>query len=149
MRKLAITLAAAGAALGLSAPASAQYYTPRAYGYGYVAPAYGYVPPAYGYVAPAYGYNAGGLIQHFDVRIAGLRSHIRAMASYGQIRHSRARTLERQAINLQRSIRSSAWNGLSYNERRSIERRVARLEQQVRHASVRGRYAPRYAGYRW
>ena len=69
MRKLAITLAAAGATLGLSAPASAQFYPQRAYGYGYV--------------APHYGYNAGAIVQHLDLRIAGIRSHIRAMAARG------------------------------------------------------------------
>ena len=136
MRKLAITLAAAGAALGLAAPASATYYYPQ--------PAYGY-----GYAQPAYGYNSGAIVQHLDLRIAGIRSHIRALAARGQIRHSRARTLDRQALNLQRSIRASAWNGISFHERRSLETRVARLEQQVRYAALRNRYAPRYAGYRW
>ena len=144
MRKLAITLAAAGAALGLSAPASAQFYPQPVYGYGYAQPAYGY-----GYVAPHYGYNAGAIVQHLDLRIAGIRSHIRALAARGQIRHNRARTLDRQALNLQRSIRASAWNGISFHERRSLETRVARLEQQVRYAALRTRYAPRRAGYRW
>ena len=152
MRKLAITLAAAGAALGLAAPASATYYYLQpAYGYGYAQPAYGYgyVQPAFGYVSPAYGYNSGAIVQHLDLRIAGIRSHIRALAARGQIRHSRARTLDRQALNLQRSIRASAWNGISFHERRSLETRVARLEQQVRYSALRNRYAPRYAGYRW
>lgn len=145
MRKLAITLAAAGAALGLAAPASATFYYPQpAYGYGYAQPAYGY-----GYAQPAYGYNGGAIVQRLDLRIAGIRSHIRAMAARGQIRHSRARTLDRQARNLQRSIRSSTWNGISFHEGRSLELRVARLEQQVRYAAVRTRYAPRHAGYRW
>ena len=135
MRKLAITLVAAGAALGLSAPASAQYYPQPVYGYGYV--------------PPVHAINSGAIVHHLDLRIAGIRSHIRALAARGQIRHSRARTLDRQALNLQRSIRASAWNGISFHERRSLETRVARLEQQVRYAALRNRYAPRYAGYRW
>jgi hypothetical protein len=153
MRKLAITLAAAGAALGLSAPASAQFYPQPAYGYGYAQPAYGYgyAPRAYGYgyAQPAYGHNSGAVVQYLDMRIASIRSQIRGLQARGLIRHTRARTLDRQALNLQRSIRASAWNGIGFNERRTLELRVARLEQQVRYAAVRNRYAPRYAGYRW
>ena len=142
MRKLALTLAAAGAAIGLSAPASAQFYPRPVYGHGYVQPAFGYIPPVYGY-------NSGAIVQHLDLRITSIRSQIRSFAARGLIRPSRARTLDRQAFNLQRSIRASAWNGISFYERRSLETRVARLEQQVRYAALRNRYAPRYAGYRW
>lgn len=158
MRKFAITLAAAGAALGLAAPASAQFYAQPAYGYRYAQPAYGYgYQPAYGYAQRGYGYNSGGynsgaIVQRLDYRIAGIRSQIRAMQSRGMLRWNKARNLDRQAMNLQRSVRASAWNGIGGYEARSLEMRVARLEQQVRYGSLRQRYtryAPRYAGYRW
>ena len=155
MRTFAITLAAAGAALGLAAPASAQYYPQPAYGY--AQPAYGYGQPAYGYAQRGYGYNSGAVVQNLDMRIAGIRGQIRAMQSRGMIRSNRARSLDRQAMSLQRSVHASAWNGVGGYEARSLEMRVARLEQQVRSASMRqryaprygARYAPRYAGYRW
>jgi hypothetical protein len=151
MRKLALGLAAATAALGLAAPASATFYPQPAYGYGYGQPSYGYAQPSYGYGygQRGYGYNSGGSVQHLDMRIGGIRSQIGAMASRGQLRHNRARTLDRQAMNLQRSIRSSAWNGVSIYERQSLEQRVARLEQQVYRAASRGYRGPRYARNRW
>lgn len=153
MRKFAITLAAAGAALGLAAPASAQFYPQPAYGYGYAQPAYGYARPAYGYAQRGSGYNSGAVVQNLDMRIAGIRGQIRAMQSRGLIRSNKARSLDRQAMSLQRSVHASAWNGVGGSEARSLDMRVARLEQQVRNASVRQRYgarrAPRYAGYRW
>lgn len=148
MHKLAIIVGAATAGIAFAAPASAQYYPQPAYGYGqgYAQPAYGY---GHNYGQRAYGYNSGGSVQYLDSRIAGLRSHINAMAVRGQLRHSRARSLDRQAFNLQRSIRSSGWNGVNGYERRSLEQRVARLEQQVRNASLRGVRGSRYAGHRW
>lgn len=156
MRKLAIILGAATAAIGLASPASATFYTQPAYDYGqgygqsygqaYGQPAYGY---AQGYGQRGYGYNVGGSVQHLDMRIAGIRSHIHALASRGQLRHNRARSLDRQAMSLQRSIRSSGWNRGNGHAGRSLEMRVARLEQQVRQASLRGVRGARYAGQRW
>lgn len=151
MRKLAIGLAAATAALGLAAPASATFYPQPAYGYSQPSYGYGYAQPSYGYAQPAYGYGqrgyGGASIQQLDLRIAGIRSHINAMATRGQLRLNRARSLDRQAMNLQRSIRSSGWNN-GYSGR-SLELRVARLESQVRQASLRGVRGSRYAGGRW
>lgn len=162
MRKFAITLAAAGAALGFAAPASAQFYPRPVYGYaqptyGYAQPAYGYAQPAYGYAQRGYGYNNGAVVRNLDMRIAGIRGQIRAMQSRGMIRSNKARSLDRQAMSLQRSVHARAWNGIGGYEARSFEMRIARLEQQVRTASLRqryaprygARYAPRYAGYRW
>ncbi len=190
MRKLAISLAAAGTALGLAAPASAQYNSQQAYGYRYAQPAYGYgyqpsyAPRAYGYAQPAYGYgyqpayaprsygygqsaygyaprgygyNSGAIVQRLDYRISGIRAQIRGLQARGMLRWNKARTLDRQALSLQRAVHASAWNGIGGYEARSLELRTARLEQQVRYASLRqryaprygNRYAPRYAGYGW
>ncbi len=145
MRKFSLVIAAAGAALGIAAPASAQYYPQPAYGYGYAPPAYGYgYQSAYGHAPRGYGYNGAGIVQRLDYRIAGIRSQIRGMQSRGQLRWNKARNLDRQAMSLQRRVHQSAWNGVGGYEARSLELRVARLEQQVRYASVRQRYAPRY-----
>lgn len=142
MRKLAITLAAATAAAGLAVPASAQYYPQPAYGYGYAQPAYGYAPVNY-----RYGTNPA-IAANLTARVQGIRYQVRDLANRRAISGATARSLDSQALSLDRSIRSSAWNGISPNERYSLERRISRLEQKVVTASYRSRYAPRRAGYR-
>ncbi|MBA3670297.1 MAG: hypothetical protein H0W71_09615 [Sphingomonas sp.] len=161
MRKFAITLAAAGAAIGLAAPASAQFYPQPAYGYGYgyaqpryVQPGYGYAQPryGYGYAQPAYGYRGNsGLSQNIAVRVQAIRGQIRDLANRRAISFGRARSLDSQARSLETSIRRNAWNGIDPREAYSFESRIRRLEQKVREAAYRPRYGrtARYAGYRY
>ena len=131
MRNIALTLAGAGAALALAAPASAQFY-----------PAY--APPVYGY-----GYNTAGIARSMEARVANIRGQVRSLEARGLIRWNRARNLDREAFNLQRTVQRSAWNGLSPGEARSLDIRIANLERRVATSAYRPRYAPRYIGYRY
>ncbi len=141
MRKIALFAAAAAAgALGFPAPASAQYYPQPVYGYDPV-PVYS-PAPRYGYVA-----NSAAIVQNLDARVAGVRARVRDLQVRGAIRWSKARSLDRQALQLQRSIRRSAWNGLSPGEARSLDVRVASLERRV-HAELYRPQFRRHAGYR-
>ena len=138
MRKFIVSLAAAGAALAFATPASAQYYPQPAYGYGY-----GYAPRAYGY-----GYATGAIARSMEARLAGIRAQVRDLSMRGRISFSKARSLDSQARSLQRNIHARAWNGIDPRERYNLERSIARLEQRVQIAAMRGRhYGPRYARY--
>jgi hypothetical protein len=133
MRKFALSLAGAAAALGFAAPAAAQFYpayAPRSYAYGY------------GYATPAI---AGSM----QARVANIRAQVRNLAARGMIRWNRARNLEREAFNLQRSVDRAAWNGISPGERYSLDVRIANLERRVQTAAFRPRHYARYAGYRY
>ena len=66
MRKLIISLAAAGAALAFASPAAAQYYPQQNYGYG--GQNYGY-GQQYGYGYNGYGQNNYGQVRALQVRI--------------------------------------------------------------------------------
>lgn len=126
MRKIFIGLAAA-TALGISAPAAAQFY-------GYAPQGYGYAPQGYGYAPQGYGQQSfGGLSQQFYGRIqAGIQQGRidRQEAAYlfgkvNQLAHQEQRlayrgygdgadrTLRIRARALQRAIakaeRSPAW----------------------------------------
>jgi hypothetical protein len=131
MRKTAVTLAGAAAAVGLAAPAAAQFY------------------PAYARGAYGYGYNTAAVVQGMDARVANVRAHIRDLQLHGAIRWNQARNLDRQAFNLQRSIHNSAWHGIGPGEAHSLDIRIANLERRVATAPYRGRYGPPYAGYRY
>jgi hypothetical protein len=132
MRKIALSLAGAAAALGLAAPAAAQYY-----------PAYA-PPPAYGY-----GYHTAAIAQNMHARVANARAHVRDLQARGMISWNRARNLDREAFNLQRSIDRTTWRGMSPGEARSLDLRIANLERRVQTAAFRPRYYGRYAGYRY
>lgn len=144
MRRIALSLAGAAAAIGLAAPASAQFYGAPIYG----RPIYGaYAPRVYNY-----GYASPAIAQAMEARVAGIRAQVRDLSLRGRLRFGQARSLDRQAFTLQREIRASAWNGLNPYDRISLERRIARLEQRVQIAALRPHYfGPRYryAGYRW
>jgi hypothetical protein len=130
MRKIALSLAGAAAALGLAAPAAAQFY-----------PAY--VPPVHGYAySPA-------VAQGMELRVANIRARVRDLHMRGAISWSKARSLDSQAASLQRSIRASAWNGVNPYERANLERRIAKLELRVQTAAYRPRHYRRYAGWRY
>jgi diadenosine tetraphosphatase ApaH/serine/threonine PP2A family protein phosphatase len=138
MRKIALSLAGAAAALGLAAPASAQFYP-------YYSPVY--APRVYGY-----GYATPAIAHSMEARLAGIRAQVRDLSFRGRISYGQARSLERQAFDLQRQVHFVAWNGLSPGERYSLDIRIANLERRVQIAATRVRhYGPRYryAGYRW
>lgn len=134
MRKLIISLAAAGAALAIATPAAAQYYPGQPYGYG--AP--------YG---NAYGYNNWGSVRSLQVRVDAIQRQINQLDRRDRIRDRSADRLRDEARNIERRLHRAARNGLNPYEANDIQVRIARLEQQVRYslASRYGRYG--YNGY--
>jgi hypothetical protein len=126
MRKFVISLVAAGAALALATPASAQYYpAPQGYGYGY-------------------GY---GQVQGLRVRIDGIQRQIDNLRGRRMITRNEANRLRDESRDLERRLFHDGRNGLNYGELRSIEYRIARLEQHVLHEVRDGRWDNRAYGW--
>jgi hypothetical protein len=127
MRKVLISLAAAGAALAFATPAAAQYYPGQPY-------------PGYG--APygnAYGYGNYGQIRSLQVRINNVERMINRLDRRDRIRDRTADRLRDEANRIERRLRVAARNGLNPYEARDIHVRISRLEQQV-HYSLSGRF---------
>ena len=118
MRKFLIVLATAGAALGVGTPAAAQVY--------HTLPAYG---APYG---NAYGYNNRGQVRSLQVRIDSIQRRIEQLRNRRLISRNEANGLRSEARELERRLYYSSRNGLNRHEIRTIESRIARLEQHVR-----------------
>jgi opacity protein-like surface antigen len=127
MRKIVIALAAAGSALVLASPASAQYYPqPQPYGQ-----AYGYN----GYNGyNGYGHGGYGQVQQLQQRIDALQNRIRWMDRTNVIRDRSANRLKDEARDIEKRLRRDARYGLNPYELNSLQTRIARLEQRVQFA---------------
>jgi len=141
MRKVLIALAAAGSALAVASPASAQYYPqPQPYGQ-----AYGY--NGYG----QNGYGGYGQVQQLQQRIDALQNRIRWMDRANVLRDHSADRLKEEARDIEKRLRKSSRYGLNLYELDSIQVRLARLEQRVQFASSarygRGGYGYNNGGY--
>jgi len=117
MRKLIVSLAAAGSVLAIATPAAAQYYPQQPYG-------------------NAYGYNNNnyGQVRSLEVRINAIQRQINQLDRRDRIRNRTADRLRDQANSLDRRLRHAARDGMSYREANDIQIRLARLEQQVRYS---------------
>jgi hypothetical protein len=105
-----LLLAAAASALGMAAPAAAQYYSsPNRV-----------VPGQY------------GLDNSYDVRIAQLRQRLDAGVRAGTITSREAYRLSRQIDDLDRLEDRLAYNGLTESERYDLQRRIRAVRQNVR-----------------
>lgn len=133
MRKLLISLAAAGAALVVASPAAAQYYPqpqPYAYGNGYN-----------GYGHNNYAYNNYGGVRALQARVDALQWQIKSLDRRDRIRDSSADRLRDEAKNIERRLHRAQRYGLNPNEANDIQARLARLEQRVQYSANRyGRY---------
>jgi len=139
MRKLVLALAAAGSALAIAAPASAQYYPQPGYGNGYGYNGYGY---------NGYGYNNFGQVRALQARIDNVERQIRFLDRRDVIRDGRADRLREEANRIERQLHFAARNGLNPYEANEISARISRLEQRVQFAVANrgyGRYG--YNGY--
>lgn len=136
MRKLLISLAAAGAALVVASPAAAQYY-PQQYGYG----------QGYGY--NGYGYNNYGQVRALQARIDAVQWQISRLDRYNGIRDGAADRLREESRRIEQRLHQAARYGLNPYEANDIQMRIARLEQRVQYASANryGRYGRGYNGY--
>jgi len=136
MRKIVLSLVAAGAALVSVSPASAQYYpAPQGAPYGY--------NNGYGY-----GYNNGygfrgnwGEVRAFQMRIDNIERQINRLDRRDVIRDRTADRLRDEANRIEDRLHDRARGGLSPREAGDIEYRIQRLEQRVQFAlNDRGRY---------
>ena len=110
MRKLLIPIVAGVAVAAMAAPASAQY-APRVDRYHRYQPAF----------------DGRGL----QVRVERVREQIRRLEARRILSFREGRSLEYQAINLQRRIARASGNGIQPGEARRLENQLRRLEYRV------------------
>ena len=134
MRKLLFSLAAAGAALAIASPASAQYYQGQPYGAPY---------------GNAYGYqNNWGVTRSLQQRLNNIERQIHRLDRRDRIRDRSADRLRYEAADLHRRLFDRSRNGLSPREAQDISVRIQRLEQRVQWAMNQGGYGRYgYNGY--
>ena len=128
MRKIVLGLAAAGSALVVAAPASAQYYPqPAPYGYN------------------GYGYGNWGQVRALQARIDNVERQIGRLDRRDVIRDRSADRLRDEANRIERQLHRHARNGLNPYEANEISARISRLEQRVQYAVANGygRYGDR------
>jgi hypothetical protein len=133
MRKLMISLAAAGTALAFATPAAAQYYPQPSYRYGQQSGGYGY---------NGYGNNGWGQMRSLQAWIDSVEYQIRRLDRRDAIPDNRADRLRDEARNVERQLHYASRNGLNPYEANAISGRIAWLERQVQYS-----LANRYGGY--
>ena len=116
MRKFLIPLVAAGSALALAAPASAQW----------APPVYRYQPYDYGN-----GFSHHAFARSMETRVQRIRSDIRQMQARRILSWSEARSLDNQARNIQYRIFRASRNGIQPGEARRLENQIRNLEWRV------------------
>jgi hypothetical protein len=121
MRNLIIGLAAAGTALAVATPATAQYYQ-QPYGYN-------------GYGNNGYGYNNG------NGQARGLQNRVfNVLRSLNGVRPGARERIRDQAINIDRQLRYASRNGLNPYEARNFDYRIGQLERQLQRANYNRGY---------
>ena len=146
MRKVLISIAAAGAALAVASPAAAQYYPQQPQSYGYTNGGYtngGYGNGGYGqqYGYNGYGQNNYGQLRALQARIDAVQYRINQMSRYTGGRGQTQR-LREASRNIERQLHQAARNGLNPYEANQIQYRIAQLEQRVQYGM-----GNRYGGY--
>lgn len=116
MIKFLIPAAAAASALTFAAPASAQW-----------------APPVYRYQPYNYNYGFSGMrfARSMETRVARIRGDIRAMEMRRILGRGEARSLDREAFNLQRRIARASRYGITAREARGVENGIRKLEYRV------------------
>ena len=152
MRKIVLSVAAAGAALIAASPAAAQYYPqPQPYGYGN---GYGYNGYNNGYGGNGYngyGYNNYGQVRVLQARIDNVERQINRLDRRDRIGDRSADRLRYEADQVERQLRYFARNGLNPYEANTVNEHIARLEQRVQFAlnDRYGRYGHGDRDDRW
>jgi hypothetical protein len=123
MRKLMISLAAAGTALAFATPAAAQYYPQQSYGQQYGGRGYN-----------GYGNNGWGQMRALQARVDSVEDQIRRLDRRNVIRDDSADRMRDDAQRIEKRLHRAARNGLDSYEANDIQARIANLEQRVRYA---------------
>lgn len=127
MRKFLISAALAASAIGIAAPAAAQWAPPP--------------PPGY-----AYGYhNNYGQVRAYQVRVARLHQRIHRLE--GRLSRSEFFRLNREVDILENRIRRAAYRGIHPQEAYELDRRIARLERAIHREARDGRGYGGHHGY--
>src|SRR3954468_17622160 len=121
MRKVIISLAAAGSVLAFATPAAAQYYPGQGAPYG----------NAYGYNGD--GQNDYGQVRSLQVRINAVERQINMLDRRDRMHDRDAARLRDEANNIERRLNRAARSGLNGYEAQDINVRIARLEQRVQY----------------
>jgi len=116
MRKLIIPIVTAVSAISMSVPASAQW----------APPVYRYQP--YNYTTS---FSHVRFAQSMQIRVQRIRNDIRMLDARNVLSPREARSLDRQALNVQRNIRRASRYGLQVGEARALERQIRNLEYRV------------------
>lgn len=150
MRKVLISTILAASTLAIAAPAAAQWTLSYGNQYGsqygnqYGNQYGGQYGNQYGY-----GYNNNGSVRVLQVRLNRLERQIVQLDRRNILSNREAARLRYQANMIERQLRAASYNGLNRYEHQSIQVRIARLEQNIRHQANDGnRYSSRsYGGY--
>jgi hypothetical protein len=132
MRKFLVPIIAAGSALTMAAPASAQW----------APPVYSYQPYNFGY-----GYNGINFARAMTSRVQRIRGDIRTMQIRRILSRSEARSLDNQARNLERRIYRASRNGIRPGEARNVENQIFALERRVAREARDWNRRPGYRRY--
>jgi hypothetical protein len=127
MRKVVLSLAAAGAALVAASPAAAQFYPqpqPNGYGYGQ--------PQGYGYGVNNYR-NSYGQVRALQARIDRLQWQIERFQDRSGLRNRDSNRLRKEARRIEDRLQRAQRFGLNPMEANDIQMRLTQLEQQVRY----------------
>ena len=120
MRKFLISAAVVASTVAIASPAAAQWaqHAPQGYAYGYQ--------------------NNHGQTRRLEARIQQVRNQIRQLDRRNILSSREANRLDREARSLQYRVRQLGYNGLNQRERYDVERRIARLEQNIRYQANDG-----------
>jgi hypothetical protein len=130
MRKIVLSIAAAGAALIAASPAAAQYYPQPQ-------------PAPYGYNNGYNGYGNGfqgnwGQVRALQARIDNVERQINRLDRRDRIGDRSADRLRDEANRIERRLHERARGGLDPREMYDIQARIARLEQRVQYSLANG-----------
>ena len=135
MRKVLISTILAASTLAIAAPAAAQWTLSYGNQYGgqYGNQYGGQYGNQYGY-----GYNNHGQTRQLALRINHLERQINQLDRRNVLSEREAGQLRYQANIIERQLRQASYNGLNGYERRNLEIRIARLEQNIRYQADDG-----------
>lgn len=124
MRKFLVSLAVAGSALAVAAPASAQYYGGNPYGYNR-----GY--SNYGYGNYGAGYQSQQLISANRERMARMHNDIEMAVARGVMSPAEGARLHQRAAQFDRELAQLARGGMTGEEGAIFDARADRLAQEI------------------